>query len=358
MNDTNDNVKDRILYIDILRSVAIFAVIVTHTSIVIKYGYFNVNMNWWWTGSFYTALSRWCVPIMIMISGILLLDPNREYPTKIFLKKRFNKVGIPLIFWSIIYVIWRYRDDILINKYPSLWSTVQNFIGGPVYYHLWFIYTILGLYILTPVLRVYIKNAGRENIKYFLVVWFITNGIINFISKLTNYDFKVGIELYFFTGYVGYYVLGYYLTISDFNKKEKRLLYILSMVCIVATMIGTFILSKTKGTYVDDFNDFLFPNIILMTIGVFVFIKSVDWERIINGYSHINKFILDVSDLSFGIYLVHLLVLEFLQNYCSIDARIINPLVSIPLISMLIMIISYVIIKLMKRLPIIEKFVP
>jgi surface polysaccharide O-acyltransferase-like enzyme len=211
---------------------------------------------------------------------------------------------------------------------------------------------------LTPVLRVYIKNAGKENIRYFLVIWFITNGVINFISKLTNYDFKVGIELYFFTGYVGYYVLGYYLATSDFNKKERRLLYILSMVCVVATMIGTFVLTRTKGTYVDYFNDFLFPNVILMTIGIFVFIKSVYWERIIKRDSNMNKFILDVSTLSFGIYLVHILVLELLQNYYKIDARITNPLISIPLVSMVIMTISYVVIKLMKRLPIIEKFVP
>jgi surface polysaccharide O-acyltransferase-like enzyme len=354
----NSRDKDRILYIDILRVISILAVVVTHTSIAIKYGYFNANINWWWIGNFYTALSRWCVPIMIMISGILLLDPNREYPTKIFIKKRFNKVVIPLIFWSIIYVIWRYRNDILVNKYPSLLSMVQSFISGPVYYHLWFIYMILGLYILTPVLRVYIKNADKENIKYFLVVWFVTNGIINFVEKLTNYDYKVGIELYFFTGYVGYYVLGYYLTAVEFSKKEKRLLYIMSMVCVVTTMIGTFILSKIKGTYVDDFNDFLFPNIIMMTIGVFVFIKSIDWERIIKRDSGINKFILDMSALSFGIYLIHLLVLELLQNYYKFDARITNPLISIPFVSMVIMVISYIVIKFMKRLPIIEKFVP
>ena len=126
----------------------------------------NINVDWV-VANLYDSVSRWSVPVMVMISGLLLLDPQKEYPIKIFFKKRFNKILIPLVFWSIVYTIWKYKTGIIAWQPLPAGLILKSFIDGTVFYHLWFVYMIIGLYISTPILRIFIKHATRERYEIF-----------------------------------------------------------------------------------------------------------------------------------------------------------------------------------------------
>src|SRR3972149_7591377 len=125
--------NNRIIFLDIMRIVAIYSVIIIHSTNFLKFAYNDVSMEWWWIGNLYHTFSSWAVPVLIMISGTLLLNPQKEYPIKIFLKKRFKKVFLPFIFWGIIYLIWRYRTNILKGEVPYL-NILKDFIVSPIYY--------------------------------------------------------------------------------------------------------------------------------------------------------------------------------------------------------------------------------
>jgi len=102
----------RILYIDILRIISIFAVVVLHVSAPFVVNIHTNGIETWWVGNIMDSSTRWCVPILIMISGKLMLGNEKEIELRDFLKKRLLKVLIPLLAWSFIYMVWSYRYDL------------------------------------------------------------------------------------------------------------------------------------------------------------------------------------------------------------------------------------------------------
>jgi surface polysaccharide O-acyltransferase-like enzyme len=341
--------KDRILYIDILRIISILAVITIHASTSF---FKNINVDWV-AANLYDSFSRWSVPVMVMISGLLLLDPQKEYPIKIFFKKRFNKILIPLIFWGIVYTIWKYKTGIIAWQPLPMGLILKSFIDGTVFYHLWFVYMIIGLYISTPILRIYIKHATRNDMKYFLIVWFISSNIIDLFMKRINIGSLI--DLHLFTGYVGYYILGYYLKDLEYDRKGIiSTPYVLFIGGFLITFVGTYIISINKGLYDGIFYNYLALNVLMMSIGIFLLVKEIEWSKTIKNI-YLKNSILDIGPLAFGIYLIHALILQWFNLLIEIKG---NPLIDIPITVILVASISYILIKIMKKLPLIEKAVP
>lgn len=344
--------EKHVLYLDVLKLMAIIGVITIHVSGPVLGKFFGANIIWWLTGNFYSSISRFAVPIMIMISGACLLDPSKDYSLKVFFKKRFNKVLLPFLFWALVYTIWKY---FLTGKPASLLDAIKDFLIGPIYYHLWFVYTILGLYLATPILKVYIKNATDDNMKYFLTLWFISTGIIFFISRLLMHGkVKPLFEVYFFTGFIGYFVLGYYLNKLQINKRHVQASYLIFLFGFIMTMVGTYILTDNKK-YVTDFQHSFAPNIILMSIGVFIMVKSINWNNILNNNKL--KMVSEISSYCFGIYLIHVIMMELLRMG-NFNVTLFNPILSIPLMTIAVLLSSYIIVKIMSKLPLVKKFVP
>lgn len=340
--------RQRMIYADILKIVAIIAIIILHSSGPLLYKFNSIKLSWWWIGNIIDSATRWGVPIFIMVSGMLLLDPKKDESIREFLSKRFNRVLIPFIFWGVGYTILSYYKLIIEFQPLPILNIIEKLLTGQVFYHLWFIYMILGLYIVTPIIRIYVKNADLNNLRYFIIIWFITNGFFIFIQKISN--FKLGIDLSFFVGFIGYYILGHYLHITNFNKKQINYIYFLSIGSFIATAIGTYILTLTdNGVFNEALYDYLSPNVILMSVGIFVFIKNYNWNGLIENRINVHR-IIEFSSLIFGIYLVHALILVMLNHLpIKINAMFINPVIGIPFTSILTLLISFYIIKTLKR---------
>lgn len=95
--------RNRYLWADLVRIVAVFAVVAIHVN---NFGYSWNQISWtdWWAANIYDATIRFAVPILFILSGYLLLDKQED--NRIFFSKRFGKVVIPLIAWSMIYMIF------------------------------------------------------------------------------------------------------------------------------------------------------------------------------------------------------------------------------------------------------------
>ena len=347
-----------IIYADILRIVAIVAVIILHSAGPLLYEFNSIKLSWWWIGNIFNSVTRWCVPIFVMISGLLLLNPSKDESIKYFISKRFNKVLIPFIFWGLIYTLLKYRAEIIENQTLPILKIIGNFVIGPMN-HLWFIYMLLGLYLLTPILRIYIKNSSQKDLKYFLILWFITNAVFGFIESISK--IKIGLDLNFFYGYIGYYILGYYLDIVILSKKQIYLAYLAFIISLFVTIIGTFILTKSNGGhYSAIFHDYLSPNLIFMSIGIFIAFKNYNWGPIFKNRDYIYNKILELSSLTFGIYLIHILILNLISFKfmpIKITAMLINPLFGIPFTALVTFVISCIAIKCLRRVPLIKLFV-
>lgn len=169
-------------------------------------------------------------------------------------------------------------------------------------------------------------------------------------------------NLNFFHWSIGYFVLGFFLSRYKLSKKQKSILYSLGLLGLITTIYGTYILTKNNnGILIDHLYSYYAPNVIFTAIAIFVMVKDIDWQRIIGENSIVRNMISSLSRTSFGIYLVHLLVLNIISSGdigITINASLFSPIIGITLVSVVTFILSHFLTKVLQRIPLINMIVP
>ena len=264
--------------IDILRIFAFVFIVMLHT-LNRQYG-----LTVWMSG--YAVISIG-VNLFIMISGYLLLD--RTETVKEFFRKRFFSILPLFIIFNIIYIYFYNHSFITIKK-----------ISAP---HFWYIYMILGLYLLTPWLRKILQYAEKETF-YVVVLWFLCN-VFNPYMQFFTFP-KIPFSHFPITGFIGYYILGYYL------KKYRYKLEKIPFICVIGVYITGFLISVlstkyvlvTTGNRISDFFDKNSLGTFFMSISFFVV-----WIKF--NFKNRNKVIRMISDSTYFAYLIHIIILHY-----------------------------------------------
>ena len=264
--------------IDILRIFAFVFIVMLHT-LNRQYG-----LAVWMSG--YAVISIG-VNLFIMISGYLLLD--RTETVKEFFRKRFFSILPLFIIFNIIYIYFYNHSFITIKK-----------ISAP---HFWYIYMILGLYLLTPWLRKVLQYAEKETF-YVVVLWFLCN-ILNPYMQFFRFP-KIPFSHFPITGFIGYYILGYYL------KKYRYKLEKIPFICVIGVYITGFLISVlstkyvlvTTGNRISDFFDKNSLGTFFMSVSFFIF-----WIKF--NFKNRNKVIRMISDSTYFAYLIHIIILHY-----------------------------------------------
>ncbi|MDR3706298.1 MAG: acyltransferase family protein [Paludibacteraceae bacterium] len=333
-------------WLDNLRAVSTFAVICLHVVGILIYNK-ELPISIWMIGNVYDSLARFCVPVFFMISGSLLL--SKDYTLKEFFNKRILKIIPPLIFWSFIYIFIDifYHSHVVGDVHFTLIQIVKTIIKKLFYGsvgHLWFVYTLLGLYLLTPILRKWVKNSSRGELRYFLIIWLIT--ILYAAPEVKKY--LPQIELLNFSGYVGYFVLGYYLT--NYESKVKNLDVFLIAIGLLTTILCTYFAFSLGMDYIY-FHTFLTYNVLITSAGIFLLFKFREFKSEI-----VKKVLYPISKYSYGIYLSHVFVLKIFFKI-GIDANFINPILAVPIVTLFCAAISFLIIFLGSKIKYLNKII-
>ncbi len=348
---------EQVVYAKVVRTFALFVIVTLHVAFPLIYLYNSIGYADWWIANNFYILGKIGSPLFTMVSGLLLLNPTKEQTIPIFFKKRLVKVLIPFLAWSTIYLLWRIflRDESFRPK-----EILVLFVQGPVYYHLWFIQMILGLYLATPILRIYIRHADHKNLTYFLVIWLVTVSVLPVVKRFLG--FEIGIDVVITTGFVGFFVLGYYLRNVTLMPGQMMPTLLIIVVALCFTQYATHAFTvKNEGLYDNFFvlNDSL--NLIIVTVGLFLFFKSLDYELLFQKIPLLQKIVLYVSTCSLGVYFVHVLIIEELAGGrfgFMLNASSFHPLISIPAISSLVMALSVIVTMLLKQIPYVRNIVP
>lgn len=147
-----------------------------------------------------------CIGLFFMISGALIL-PVKE-PFAVFIKKRLMRIAAPLLLWTLIYLATKHYYG---QSQLALWREVISIpFSAQGHGVLWFMYTLTGLYLMAPILTPWLEKASKRELQGVLSVWAVTlcYPLLDYFFILN--DSVTGV-LYYFTGYAGYFVLGYYL---------------------------------------------------------------------------------------------------------------------------------------------------
>lgn len=335
---------NKTLWLDNLRVIATIGVIFIHVSSDYAPSSGTVSMYNFWVGNLFDSAARFSVPIFIMISGALLLP--KEYGIGTFLKKRMMRLLLPFLFWSLFYIAHSINYEIQQGNKMSVLEIARfvfvQFRDGSSL-HLWYIYMIIGLYLFVPIIGKWVRNATDKEILYFLGIWLC----ILFLDQPIISKIKPNIDLTYFTGFLGYLVLGHYLTATNFGDTKRLNIIAVSLILLgfASTAVGTYLVLYFYNEYSSMFYECLTPNILMLAMGIFLFQKDKDISnRILVAIRNY------ISKYSYGIFLVHVLVLNFLDSF-DIRWDFINPIMGISITVFLCLTISSVIVFIVNKLP-------
>ena len=327
----------------------------------------------WSVVDFYQSVARMGIPLFLMLTGALLLQPEKNESLRTFFRKRWNRIGLPFIFWGAAYFAW----DFLVIRIPfTLSAVIWGILDGP-YTQFWYLYVLIGLYLLTPILRAFINQADQTLLLYFVVIWLLGAAIIPVFGLLTPY--QLNSNVFTITGYVGYFVLGTYLLTAQMRRSTLSILMILG---VALTGFFTYVLAATVGgTEMYFFQQYFSPTVILSSVMLFMLllmfkppVVQEGRSTLVQGGSNLlvqkeisnvppprtNKLIKAISANTLAIYLFHVMVLESLENGYfgfAINRTTLNPIIEVTLMTAIVLFVSLGVILLLKKVPYLRKLI-
>lgn len=338
--------------IEFIRIFAIALTIMIHVSNVYIYSFEKITNFDFLISIIYNSIARICVPLFFMISGIFLI--KQEYNRQKYFN-RIKKFVCILLIWSIIYY--------LINnnfKITNLTSTIINsFLNANMTSrHLWFMYAIIGIYIALPFIQNMCKNLTKEQENIFLILWAILSGfaviyvpVARIITK-TNVDITYPIPIINSAYYLGYFISGHilYERFKDSKTSKSKNIFLISyyILSTLVTILSTYFISIIEKKVFDSMMWYRSIFTIIATVSIFILV-------VINEKKIKSSIILKLSKYSFGIYLIHMIFLKIIKSNLSIID--LNPIISIPLITIIIYILSLLSCLIIKKIPIIKNII-
>lgn len=309
--------KKRLISPDFLRIISIFGVIVLHC-VGELWELIPIKSKSWVALAAIDSLFRFAVPVFVMVSGMFMLSPSKNRGIKELYSKNILRIVTSFAFWSLIYLAYHQASDYFADRsafHPAFKSLLNSFLAGE--YHLWFMYMIVGLYIVTPLLCKLVQN--QKTIRYFLIIWMVFCLSVNFIKLVPlvgNYAFSaLGLfKISVAVEYSGYYVLGYYLYKYEITKPIKVLVNIFACLGTVGMAFVTVYTSFKSGQNVTKYFEYLLPMTALQSVAVYSFAQ--DFFKGKNPSKKAQKAIYTLSKISFGVYLSHLIVIKITKKIC------------------------------------------
>lgn len=288
--------------LDILRLLAILAVIAVHSS-GFGDGLLACGIH---------AAIVWCVPVFFMISGRFFLDPARCVTPKKLMRKYLPHIVLAFLVWSAIYTLWY----VLSGTYDGLniFGVLTQYIEGP--YHFWYLYTLAGLYVLTPHLRP--VAADDKLMAYFLVLFALCNVAFEYLIYLPKIgsilnDFLSRLHLNMVTQYVGYYMLGWFIQHhrERIGKRMETAIYAVGILMFVVTIVAECLVTpELRAT--DFIKQYMKPNVVLYSAALYTFfVKRISQVSFSAKTQHVFS---KLTEYSFGVYCIHAFINEFMPT--------------------------------------------
>lgn len=350
--------KERIIFLDYLRVVACFMVLLVHSIEPFYLGgegtYIATHSDALWV-TFIDSALRCAVPLFIMTSSYLLVPIKGDTTT--FFKRRFTRVAIPFIIWSILYAVvpmWGSGGEV--DTEANLSRLIFNFT--PHSGHLWFVYMLLGIYLVMPIISPWLERVSKRGERIFILVWLLSTAV-PFIRHAASDTGNAEVwgeaswnefgMLYYTSGFIGYVVAAHYIRKYIDWSAAKTLIVAIPMFIIGYLIVALPFYSQLSDSYpISGTIDlavawerswcFATTGVALTAISLFLIFK------LITKPCRIYPLVERLSKLSYGIYLVHIFILVALFDAVSHWG------LSTPFVMLLTATLTFIISALMTRL--------
>lgn len=337
----------RLWGLDVLRIVSMGAVVLLHTAAQF-WSKVDVSSFDWEALNFYDSAVRWAVPVFVMISGALFLDPGRSQPIRKLFSKNIAHIITIILFWGLLYALAYQPPESL--SVEGLWTFCKTWLLG--HFHMWFLFMIVGLYVVTPILRCVTKDEAAT--EYFLIVACAANILLPFITSFGRFsildDLLSKMQFHVPAGYAFYYVLGFWLSKKSFTARKKRWSMLVAATGVLLTFLLTAYVSLANGQAAQTFYGYFSLPVFMASVGVFIVGKDVQLSSSIS-----RAVVKALSTAALGVYMVHVIVLDQLR-VVGFDSMMCSPVIAVPLTALTAIVISYAISIILNKMPVIDKY--
>ena len=360
--------KQRIAFIDYIRTVACFLVILVHASE--NFYIYNDSLsivvnsaNRFWVAFYDGGVARTCVPLFMIVSAFLLVPMKPGMTMTGFYRHRFLRILPPfvlfLVLYSVLPALWGERT--WAEAVSVLAMTPLNFPANAG--HLWFMYPLISLYLIIPVVSPWLEKSSAKDELIFISIFAFTTflpWIHRFVSpSIFGEALWNGFGAFWYcSGYLGYLVLAHYIRFHIHWSRARRLR--IGTVCFIvgsAFTAWSFWWKAVPGIMFPSMQlewswEFCTPNLLLSTFGAFLLFSCIEGKA--------PRFVTEVGKLSFGMYLMHMFFLNPISQLV-IGGNVARPLlpvsVAIPVIALATYLCCIAMTKLLSYLPAAEYIV-
>ncbi len=346
---TNTTKHTRNSAMDIIRIIAVLAVVMIHCAshFVSRY---NPNTTEFVFGNLFDSIARLGVPLFLIISGALFLDERKEVTLKGILSKNVKSLAIITMLWAVIYALM-YQ---VVFPWPNV--DVKNFLLAVLkgHYHMWYLYMIMGLYIITPFLKKFVSKENKNMVLFFILFSFSVKFLLPTVDQICvrfwNMDligvFLDKFHLDFFGGYITYFLTGWYIACVGIDRKyQKYILYLLAAL----SLAFIFVYVHFTGHYNAAYENIGAP-VFLYAVGTFLALSSINWQL----KEKTAQKLAACSKLTFGVYLVHVLLLYTFRKTFPYDA---SPVLYILICFVCVVSVSFLFAYAISKIPIVKKII-
>ena len=327
--------KEKKYYFDALRLLAIMAVVLMHTSSSF-YSLDNPpSPSDLLFFTFYHDIGSLGVPVFVMISGALFLSSERDTFYSVLLRKYVRRIVLALVIFGLPMCLMEcvFSHEPVINAF-------KNFLVGHSWTHMWYLYMLICLYLLTPLFKAFLEKESRSTVEVALLILFILSSVL---PMLKGYGVPVESWMIINTPFIFYYILGYYLAyLEQFHLGSSAvfLLFLILPITILATCFG--LLPAHEIMYADSF-------LVIGSAALFLFFKRLDvhWPIATACYPY-----------CFAIYLIHPFFINVARKVCHIDLTTYAPSwLSVLVAFIIFFVVSFVFSWILRRIPFMKKVI-
>lgn len=293
----------------------------------------------------YRVLAEACVPLFVMKSGALLLACSKQidYP---YILKRVVKFALIILFWGMFYNLLCNALIGGVSLSIVRKSLVAVVTADTTYnYQFWYLYMLLGLYVMSPVIKKFTDNADKKDFVYVIAVFASIGFVLPFLCGLAGIDTQsVWVIKYlspFSTYLLLYYILGTYLDRYPLTKRQTVALTLLAIPLGILT-----VLKCSSATWLS----YSSPFTLIYTVLLYSLItkeKSSAWKSKISS----------LAKYGLGVYILHPAAIVAMRKLLGIDVNSFAPAISVPLLTIVVYVGCMFATWLLKKIPIIRRTV-
>lgn len=298
-----------------------------------------------------TVLSRvvvnnlmWAVPCFLMVSGALLLNPQKQISIRKIFQKYISRMLIALLAFCMLFRIL----EIVVNQeavsFSTVFSGLQEFFTGTSWSHLWYLYLMIGIYLLLPFYKKIAAHCSKTEIRYLLLVYVV---FLSLLPALKIWNISVGFYICVSMIYPFYFFCGYALHngIIKIGRGAGLLLFLIG----TGAIIGFTLLKEIGGVdSVSVLYGYSSVFVILQSVGLF---SMLNQERPRERLSAAKRLLLKLDACSFGIYLIHMIFVRGVLKHTGIHPYGTGSVFIFVGLVLGITLISYGITWLLKKIP-------